>query len=74
VTPWTVAGQDPLSMGFFQARILECVVILASRGCALPRDQTSISGIAGGSFTTESHGKFLLTVTINSRINPKVLI
>ena len=26
-TPWTVACQAPLSMGFFQARILEWVAI-----------------------------------------------
>jgi len=26
-TPWTVAHQAPLSMGFFQARILEQVII-----------------------------------------------
>ena len=27
VTPWTVALQDPLSMGFSQVRILEWVAI-----------------------------------------------
>ena len=33
VTPWTiVAHQAPLSMGFFQARILEWVAISSSRG------------------------------------------
>ena len=33
VTPWTVALQTPLSMGFSrQARALECVVILSSWG------------------------------------------
>ena len=32
VTPWTVAHQVPLSMGFFQARILEWVAISFSRG------------------------------------------
>ena len=31
VTPWTVAYQAPLSMGFPQARILECVAISYSR-------------------------------------------
>ena len=30
-TPWTVAGQAPLSMGFFQARILELVAISFSK-------------------------------------------
>jgi len=31
-TPWTVTCQAPLSMGFFQARILEWVAISFSRG------------------------------------------
>ena len=38
VTPWTVARQAPLSMGFFQARTLEWVVIPFSRGSSRPRD------------------------------------
>ena len=32
LTPWTAACQAPLSMGFFQARILEWVAISFSRG------------------------------------------
>ena len=32
VTPWTVALQAPLSMGIFQARILEWVAVSFSRG------------------------------------------
>ena len=32
VTPWTVAYQAPLTMEFFQARILEWVAISYSRG------------------------------------------
>ena len=31
-TPWTVAHQAPLSMGILQARILEWVAMLSSRG------------------------------------------
>ena len=31
-SPWTIACQAPLSMGFFQARILEWVAIPFSRG------------------------------------------
>ena len=38
--PWTVACQAPLSMGFFQGRILEWVAISSSRGSSWPRDQT----------------------------------
>ena len=38
VTPWTVAYQDPPSMRFFQARVLEWVAISFSRGSFQPRD------------------------------------
>ena len=38
-TPWTVA-QTSLSMGFFQARILEWVAISFSRGSSRPGDRT----------------------------------
>ena len=34
-TPWTVAHQAPLSMGIFQARILEWVAMPSSRGIFL---------------------------------------
>ena len=54
--PWTVAHQAPLSMGFFQARILEWVAISLSRGSSQPRDQTRVSCIfctGGRFFTTE---------------------
>ena len=43
----TVAHQAP-TMGILQARILEWVAILFSRGSSRPRDQTCISCIAGG--------------------------
>ena len=45
VTPWTVAYQAPLSMGIFQARILEWVAIPSSRGSSQPRDGTHASCI-----------------------------
>ena len=45
VIPWTVAHQAPLSMGFFQARILEWVATPFSRGSSHPRDQTCVSCI-----------------------------
>ena len=49
VTPWTVAYQAPLSMGFsrqeyssvhgiFQARVLEWIAISFSRGSSQPKD------------------------------------
>ena len=43
--------------GISQARILEWVVISSSPGSFWSRDQTQISCIAGGFFTTESPGK-----------------
>ena len=39
-TPWTLACQVPLSLGFFPARILEWVAISFSGGSFLPRDWT----------------------------------
>ena len=56
VTPWTVAHQALLSMGF-QARVLEWVAISFSRGSSWPRDQTCISCTGGRFFTTEPPGK-----------------
>ena len=41
----------PLSLGILQARILEWVVIVSSRGSSQPRDLTQVSYIAGRFFT-----------------------
>ena len=61
-TPWTVAYQAPLSMGFFQARILEWVAISVSRGifptqrlnprllCLLHQQANSLSLVPPGKF------------------------
>ena len=38
--------------GVFQARVLEWVAIAFSRGSSQPRDQTGVSCIAGGFFTS----------------------
>ena len=46
VTPWTVVHQTPLSMGFFQAGILEWVAIPSSRGSSQPRDRTRVSWVS----------------------------
>ena len=46
VTPWTVAGQAPLSREFFLARILEWVAISSSKGSFQPRDQTHVSCVS----------------------------
>ena len=57
VTPWTVARQAHLSMGFFQARILEWVAISSPKGSSQPRDLTCVSCTADGFFTAEPSGK-----------------
>ena len=48
---WTVAYQDPPSMGIFQARFLEWIAISFSRGSSQPRDQTRVSLIVDRHFT-----------------------
>ena len=55
VTPWTVAHQAPLSMGFFgqeywSGLLQRSGVVLFSRGPSQPRDRTWVSCIAGGFF------------------------
>ena len=51
VTLWTVAHPGPLCMGILQARILEWVATLSSRGSSQPREQTQVSLFAGGLLT-----------------------
>ena len=45
-TPWTVAHQAPLSMGFSKQELLEWVFMPFSRGSSQLRDQTRISCIS----------------------------
>ena len=45
-TLWTVAHQAPLSMGMLQARILEWVAMLSSRGSSQPRYRTHASYVS----------------------------
>ena len=52
LTPWTVARQAPLSMRILQARILEWVATPFFRASSQPWDQTQVSRIAGGYFTS----------------------
>ena len=56
VTLWTVAYQAPLSMGFFQASLLEWVAISFSRGYSWPRDRTQVFCTAGRLLTIEAGG------------------
>ena len=60
VTLWTVVCQAPMSMRFFQARILEWVAISSSRGLPDPGIEPPSpvsSALADGFFTTEPPGK-----------------
>ena len=43
---------DYTAHGILQARILEWVAILFSRGSSQPRDRTQVSHLAGGFFTS----------------------
>ena len=56
-----LAGQDPLSMGFFQARILECIAIPPCQGI-FPIQLSNphplhFPALAGRFFTNEPPGK-----------------
>ena len=54
-TPWTVAHQSPLSMGFFWARLPEWVAISSSQGSSWPRDWTCVSASPAPSSLPLSH-------------------
>ena len=63
VTRWTVVLYTPLSVGFFQTRILECIASSPFRETSQPRDQACISCItyiAGRVVTAEPSGKPLV--------------
>ena len=57
VTPGTVTHQAPLVHGILQARILEWVAVLFSKGSFQPRDWIWVSWIAGCSLQPEPPGK-----------------
>ena len=61
VTPWTVARQAPLSMGFLRQEYWSGLQFPSPWD--LSRDQTCISCIAGGFFSTEQPGKSLLSIS-----------
>ena len=50
-TPWTIAYHASMTMGFFQARVLEWAAISFSRGFSWPNDRTRLSRIVGRCFT-----------------------
>ena len=67
-TLWNLMNCSPpgsLSIGLFQARILEWVAISFSKRSSRTRDQTQVSYIAGG-FFTEPSGKDLPLYFINN--------
>ena len=65
MTPWTVASQALLSMGVFQARILEWVDISFSMDLSDPGMESSSPALAGGFFTTEPLGYYFVRKIIN---------
>ena len=50
-TPWTVAYQEPQSMGFSRQEYWSGLTISFSRGSSRPRDRTQVSCIVGRRFT-----------------------
>ena len=74
-TPWTVAHEAPLSMGFFRQEYLEWVGVSYSRGSSQPRDWTCVSCIADRFFTRWAIGEdqllcnFLLYHLISSGLS-----
>ena len=56
-TPGTAVSPDFSVHVIFRGRILEWVAISFSSGSSRPRDQTHVSCLAGGFFTTEPPGK-----------------
>ena len=56
-TPWAIARQAPVSMGFPRQGILEWVAISSSRGSSWRRDWTVCLALAGRFFPTEPSWK-----------------
>ena len=56
LTPRTAARQAPLSLGLSRQEDWGGLLCPSSRGSSQPRDQTRVSCIAGGFFTTEPPG------------------
>ena len=62
-TPWTVASQAPLNMGFSGQEYWSGLPCPRSRGSSHPRDGDCSSCIASRFFTTEPSGKPLIGYT-----------
>ena len=57
-TPWTVAQQAPLSMGFCRQEYWSGLSMPSSRGSSWPRDQTHLFCTGSGFFTAKPPGKW----------------
>ena len=69
-TTWSPPGSS--DHGILQARILEWVAISSSRGSSQPGDQTRVSFLAGGFFTTEPPGaKLSMLIPLKYTIRKK---
>ena len=74
VTPWTVACQATLSMGILQARILEWIGMLSSRGSSQLRDLTRSPSLQVDSLPAELPGKpHLYFASPNPRTLPVII-
>ena len=61
-TPWTLAHQAPLSMGFPKQKYWSGLPF-SSAGSSNPGIEPTSVALAGGFFTTESPGKPLISLT-----------
>ena len=78
-TPWTVALQAPLSMGFSRQEYWSGLPFLPPRESDQPRDRTSLSCLAAGFFTTEPPGnpaeaQALLSTLVSENVECNVLV
>ena len=62
-TPWTLAHQAPLCMGFPRQEYWNGLPFSFFRGSSWPRDRTQFSCLTGRIFTTEPPGKPKVTTT-----------
>ena len=63
-TPWTVAHQAPLSMGFSRQEHWSGLSFPSSRHLLNPAREPASPALAGRSFTTEPPGKWKATNTV----------
>ena len=68
VTPWTATCWVPLSIGILQARIMEWVASLFSKGFSQPRDQTQLFPLQVDSLPSESQGKSYKYKSVNQSV------